>query len=69
MNREKARELTAAGWECSVDKIRRQLGFRPFVSLSEGIASTYQWYCEHGWVRPVAREEEGDTTAVGASQR
>jgi nucleoside-diphosphate-sugar epimerase len=39
-------EHRAFTWE----KAAQELGYRPSVSLEEGIAKTIQWYNENGWV-------------------
>jgi nucleoside-diphosphate-sugar epimerase len=38
-------------WICSADRARRELAFAPGVSLDDGIADTYRWYVERGWLR------------------
>lgn len=44
------RELHAAGFVCSVDRIRQVLGFEAEIPLEEGIARTSRWYREQGWI-------------------
>lgn len=34
----------------SVEKAKRLLGYKPQVSLRDGIRKTIQWYREHGWL-------------------
>jgi len=36
-----------------IEKAKRVLGFRPQVSLLEGIRRTIRWYEEHGYLEPV----------------
>ena len=48
----------------SNEKIRQEIGWRPAVVFSEGLAQTVQWYQEHPeWWRPLkkklARESKG----------
>ena len=50
LNREKARELRAKGWVCSIGKARSVLGFEPEYKAKEGIALTADWYRENGWL-------------------
>jgi dTDP-glucose 4,6-dehydratase len=39
-------------------KLARELGWKPLVSLSEGIPRTVRWYCEHqDWLRTVKSGE------------
>ncbi|OQY72980.1 MAG: hypothetical protein B6D44_08685 [Ignavibacteriales bacterium UTCHB2] len=50
LNIQKARELTQAMWNCSIEKAKQELGFTQKVSLYEGFMNTYQWYVKMGWV-------------------
>jgi dihydroflavonol-4-reductase len=49
INREKAKELVLE-WTCSVDKAKKELGYRQDVSLREGIHNTISWYRKHNWI-------------------
>jgi dihydroflavonol-4-reductase len=49
INREKAGELVLE-WTCSVEKAKKELGFRQSVSLREGIHNTISWYRKHNWI-------------------
>lgn len=49
LNREKAREAVAA-WLVSSDRARREIGYAPRVSLTEGMRSTVDWYRGQGWL-------------------
>jgi nucleoside-diphosphate-sugar epimerase len=44
------RELHAAGFVCSVDRIQQVLGFEAEIPIEEGIARTSRWYREQGWI-------------------
>lgn len=50
INWDKVREACAAGWVCSDEKIRTQLGYKPGAPLEERFAETVLWYREHGWL-------------------
>ncbi|MFQ5569002.1 MAG: NAD-dependent epimerase/dehydratase family protein [Rhodothermales bacterium] len=50
LNREKAREILKACKMCSVEKARREIGYRQQVSLEEGLRETMAWYREAGWL-------------------
>lgn len=50
LNREKLKELTAANWNCSIEKANRELGFTPAYSLKEGLAETIDWYKKNKWI-------------------
>ncbi|MCH8566823.1 MAG: NAD(P)-dependent oxidoreductase [Balneolales bacterium] len=49
MNKDKAKEMTLQ-WTCSVEKIRRELGYRQIFTLEDGISDTISWYRRHGWL-------------------
>ncbi|CAM3231707.1 NAD-dependent epimerase/dehydratase family protein [Rhodothermus bifroesti] len=50
LNREKAREIRYACKMCTVDKARRDFGYRQQVPLEEGIQETIAWYRHQGWL-------------------
>lgn len=50
LNREKLQELTAINWQCSIEKAKAHLGFRPKYLLDKGLRETLQWYKEHKWL-------------------
>lgn len=50
VNREKVRMGTPRCWCLSGERAARELGFRPAVSLAEGIRRTWAWYREQGWL-------------------
>ncbi|HEX6961866.1 MAG TPA: NAD-dependent epimerase/dehydratase family protein [Lacipirellula sp.] len=50
INWDKVREACAAGWVCSDEKIRTQLGYKPGAKLEDRFAETVHWYREHGWL-------------------
>src|SRR3989304_5437556 len=37
-------------WVCDNEAIERDLGWRPTLSIEEGMAQTLAWYREHGWL-------------------
>lgn len=47
---EKGRDITRAFWICSVEKAKRELGYRQEVSISQGVEQTIGWYREQGWL-------------------
>ena len=50
LSRQKFQELRAAGWVCSVERIRQDLGFVAPTPLPQGIGQTLAWYREAGWL-------------------
>lgn len=50
LNLQKARECVQRAWVCSVAKAKKDLGYRQSVSLGDGMASTYAWYRQNGWM-------------------
>ena len=50
LNFDKAREATAAGWVCSDEKLRSQLGYQTEQTLEERFAETVAWYRRQKWL-------------------
>jgi len=50
LSRQRFCELRAAGWACSVERIRHDFGFVADTPLSEGVRQTTAWYERHGWL-------------------
>jgi len=50
LNQDKLAELTAANWSCSIDSIRKDLGFSPRYTLAQGLDETLQWYKANRWL-------------------
>lgn len=50
LNLPKYRELSQTAWLCHGGKIQRQLGFKPAVSVDQGMPETVQWYEQTGWL-------------------
>jgi nucleoside-diphosphate-sugar epimerase len=50
VNFDKVREACAAGWVCSDEKLRSQLGYHPAAPLEDRFAETVAWYRQHGWL-------------------
>jgi len=49
-NVQKVREAVQDAWTCSIEKARGRIGFEPHYSISDGMAVTYEWYRENGWL-------------------
>jgi dihydroflavonol-4-reductase len=47
---QKVGEFLQASWTCSSQRIRDELSFQPQYPLERGIAETYTWYRENGWL-------------------
>lgn len=50
INRQKVREAAQQYWTCDLDRIRIDLGFRAAMPLAQGLAITWKWYRENGWI-------------------
>lgn len=51
LNIEKARDITQRYWICDINKAKNELGYRPKVSIDEGIRTTIDWYRAEGWLK------------------
>jgi len=49
-NRDKVKELTAAGWVCGWEKAQRDFAFTAEIDLADGLIETARWYKEKGWL-------------------
>lgn len=50
LDRRRARDLTRLDWTCELEPVEQQLGWRPSVSLHEGLAESAAWYRKMGWL-------------------
>lgn len=50
-NWDKIREAVASGWECSDEKLRRDVGYLPAAPIEQRFAETAAWYREQGWLK------------------
>ena len=50
LNRDKALEMKQQYWLVDSTKAREKLGFKPGISIEEGLQSTCNWYREQGWL-------------------
>ncbi len=50
INKNKYQELKQAAWTCDASKVFEFLNYQPAVSLEKGIAETFAWYRENGWL-------------------
>jgi nucleoside-diphosphate-sugar epimerase len=48
---DRVRLFLGRNWAVDVSKARQLLGYQPRVDLGSGVARTYAWYREQGWVR------------------
>ena len=49
-NIEKAKDFVQKYWTCDITKAETQLGFKPSVSIDDGIKRTIAWYREMKWL-------------------
>lgn len=47
---DKMMEIREPAWTCSPEKARRELGWQPRVSFTEGMRDSVKWFREHGLV-------------------
>lgn len=50
LNRDKVAEMKQAGWVCSNEKLKTDLGFQPHYDLETGFRQTADWYRQVGWL-------------------
>jgi nucleoside-diphosphate-sugar epimerase len=50
INRDKVTDLSQRCWGCSIERAKRELGYRQEVSLEDGIRETIEWYRREGWL-------------------
>ncbi|MEJ2483278.1 MAG: NAD-dependent epimerase/dehydratase family protein [Gemmatimonadota bacterium] len=50
LDRRRARDLTRLDWTCELDPVERALGWRPAVTLQQGLSESAAWYREMGWL-------------------
>jgi nucleoside-diphosphate-sugar epimerase len=49
LNKDKLNELTAANWNCNIDRLRQELGYSPAYDLEKGMQETLDWYKTNKW--------------------
>ncbi len=50
LNSDQIDQMRQRYWVCDNERIFRDLGWQPRLSIEEGIAQTLHWYREHGWL-------------------
>lgn len=50
LNKDKLAELTAANWNCSIEKLREAIGYQPEYDLEKGLSEALKWYKENKWL-------------------
>ncbi len=50
LNFEKGRDMVQDYWTFDSSKAKRDLGYRPVISLADGIKETVDWYRNNGWM-------------------
>lgn len=64
LNRHKLELVRPAYWLCDPARAHEELGWRPSMTLAEGLAQTFSWYLASGWLR-----RRGDTHVSGSSNK
>ncbi|MDE6689158.1 MAG: NAD(P)-dependent oxidoreductase [Prevotella sp.] len=50
LNNDKFHILKQRNWRCDIEPARRELGYEPQYTLTEGVPLTIKWYKENGWL-------------------
>jgi nucleoside-diphosphate-sugar epimerase len=50
LNFEKGKDITQRYWICSIEKAKKDFGFRQKIDLENGIKQTVEWYLQHKWL-------------------
>ncbi len=50
LNNDKYHIMRQRNWLCDISPARLDLGYKPRVTLAEGVRLTVAWYREHGWI-------------------
>ncbi|MEW5799642.1 MAG: NAD-dependent epimerase/dehydratase family protein [Bacteroidota bacterium] len=50
LNFEKAYDLIQDNWCCDITKAKTELGYKPEVTLEDGVRETVKWYLENKWM-------------------
>ena len=50
LNNDKYNILRQRNWRCDIQPAIDELGYRPTVTLEEGVRRTIKWYKENGWL-------------------
>lgn len=50
LNNDKFHILKQRNWRCDIGPARRELGYEPQYTLTEGVPLTIKWYKENGWL-------------------
>jgi len=50
LNNDKYHILKQRNWRCDIEPARHELGYKPEVTLEEGVKRSVKWYKENGWL-------------------
>lgn len=50
INRDKVIDLSQSCWGCSIERAKRELGYRQQIDLEDGLRETVAWYKREGWL-------------------
>ena len=50
INRDKVTDLSQVCWGCSIERAKKELGYKQNVPIEEGLRETINWYKNKGWL-------------------
>ncbi len=50
INNDKLKEMKQPNWSCDASSIQKDTGFKPKITLTEGMTQTIKWYKDNDWI-------------------
>jgi UDP-glucose 4-epimerase len=51
LNSDKYKILSQRNWNCDIEPMIEELGYKPQWDLERGVKETAAWYKSHGWLK------------------